>query len=319
MLAEEMGGGVGTPTARLEESARTVAHLPGCRTHLDAALAYAARSWPVFPLKPSDKVPLIAKAAGGRGVHDATTDRDQIEAWWTRWPQANIGLAAGVAFWVLDADYGGFFATEPDGADTITYLQREFGPLPRTVKQYTGGLGWQWFFRPDPRIRNGVKVLPGLDTRSTGGYVCAPPSLHPSGYTYRWIVPPEAAEIATAPEWLIRILGPDEPKAAPPRPVRPGNLSRYAEAALHSACEAIASAPPGTQESTLNSESYSIGRLVGGGVIPHSIAAAELADAGTRMQCQPGRRPWTRSEIARHVERSLAAGARNPRISEPRP
>src|SRR5690242_2109256 len=121
-----------------------------------AALAYAGHGWPVFPLKPRDKIPLIPKAAGGNGVHDATTDTEQITAWWTAHPDANIGLAAGVAFWVLDADYKGFFTDEPDGADTIAVLQHRFGRLPPTTRQYTGGMGWQLFFQPDTRIKNGV-------------------------------------------------------------------------------------------------------------------------------------------------------------------
>src|SRR4051812_49746069 len=107
----------------------------------DAALAYAARGWPLFPLKPREKTPLISKADGGNGVKDATTDPAAIEAWWTACPEANIGLACGAAFFVLDADFLGFPADEPDGADTVTALQRRFGKLPPTVKQYTGGLG----------------------------------------------------------------------------------------------------------------------------------------------------------------------------------
>jgi hypothetical protein len=43
-----------------------------------AALAYAGLGWPVFPLKPRDKIPLIPKDEGGNGVHDASTDPDQI-------------------------------------------------------------------------------------------------------------------------------------------------------------------------------------------------------------------------------------------------
>ena len=153
---------------------------------LDNALAYAARGWPVFPLRPGDKVPLIPKAAGGNGVHDATTDPAQIRLWWGRWPAANIGLAAGVTFWVLDVDYEGFFVEEPDGADTLRALQARFDKLPPTVRQYTGGLGWQWFFKPDPRIRNGVKVLPGLDT--------APPAV--TSWRRRRCIPTRAAPTA---------------------------------------------------------------------------------------------------------------------------
>jgi hypothetical protein len=281
---------------------------------LDHALAYAARGWPVFPLRPREKVPLIPKAAGGNGVHDATTDPDRIRAWWTPHPTANVGLAAGAAFWVLDVDYAGFLAEEPDGADTITALQRRFGRLPPTVRQYTGGMGWQWFFKPDPRIRNGVRVLPGLDTRSTGGYVVAPPSVHPSGRTYRWIVGPDQGEVATAPEWLATLLAPAEPPPAPRRPIAPANLSRYAAAALAKACERIGGTPPGAQNEALNSEAFGIGQLVGGGIIPREQARDELVIAGCGMRSQAGKRPWTRSEVAWRIDRALTAGTRNPRM-----
>jgi Bifunctional DNA primase/polymerase, N-terminal len=39
-----------------------------------------------------------------RGVKDATTNRARVLAWWTRHPQANIGLATGHRFDVLDVD-----------------------------------------------------------------------------------------------------------------------------------------------------------------------------------------------------------------------
>jgi hypothetical protein len=166
----------------------------------EAALVYARRDWPVFPLKPRDKVPLIPKPEGGNGVHDATTDPDRIRAWWEGHPTANIGLACGPSFWVLDVDYKGFFTDEPDGADTLLALRRRFGPLPSTVRQYTGGLGWQHLFQPDPRIRNGVKVLPGIDTRAAGGYMAPtqqlchqPPFRVRSGRRCAWPCPARTA------------------------------------------------------------------------------------------------------------------------------
>ena len=80
--------------------------MSGPPTMLAAALAYAARGWPVFPLKPRDKVPAIPKTEGGSGFYDATTDPAVIRRWWERWPDANVGLATGAAagFVVLDVD-----------------------------------------------------------------------------------------------------------------------------------------------------------------------------------------------------------------------
>jgi hypothetical protein len=281
-----------------------------------AALGYAELGWPVLPLRPGQKEPLIR---GGHGCLDATTNPARIEAWWRREPDANIGLACGDAFWVLDADCGGWDIESPDGADSLVYLTESFGKLPRTVRQYTGGMGWQWLWAPDARVRNGVKVLPGLDTRSTAGYVVAPPSLHPSGRHYHWIEGPGGVEIASAPPWLLTLLAPPPEPAQHYEPRSVGNLSRYATAALESACRTIERAVPGEQNATVNGQSFSIGQLVGGGVIPRSEARSALVAAGTRMSNQQGKRPWSHGEIARLVDRALASGASNPRSPETRP
>ena len=54
---------------------------------LHAALRYADLGYSVFPCAPSGKVPLTP-----RGFKDATTDAVQIEAWWEKHPDANIGI-----------------------------------------------------------------------------------------------------------------------------------------------------------------------------------------------------------------------------------
>ena len=68
---------------------------------LDAALAYAARGWPVFACG-RDKKPLTA-----RGVLDATTNVARITAMWANHPDANIAFHPGGIDWmVLDDDPG---------------------------------------------------------------------------------------------------------------------------------------------------------------------------------------------------------------------
>src|SRR5688572_652952 len=69
-----------------------------------AALDYAARCWPVFPVDPNSKKPIGRLAP--HGFKDATTDRAQIEAWWRQRPDAMIGVPTGKAtgVFVLDVD-----------------------------------------------------------------------------------------------------------------------------------------------------------------------------------------------------------------------
>src|SRR4051812_46368242 len=65
----------------------------------NAALWYAEHGWPIFPLRPHGKTPLTA-----HGFKDATTDTGTVRDWWTATPDANIGVATGVLFDVIDVD-----------------------------------------------------------------------------------------------------------------------------------------------------------------------------------------------------------------------
>ena len=62
---------------------------------LDAALRYAARGWPVFPVRfnrdpDARKVPLTA-----HGMNDATRDETTIREWWRKWPNAVPSILTG--------------------------------------------------------------------------------------------------------------------------------------------------------------------------------------------------------------------------------
>jgi len=63
---------------------------PGRNPLLSAALGYARRGWHVFPIKAGTKDrPLVSWGS------EATADAAKIERWWSRWPDANVGVATG--------------------------------------------------------------------------------------------------------------------------------------------------------------------------------------------------------------------------------
>lgn len=149
---------------------------------LDAALLYASWGWPVFPLRPQSKVP-----ATRHGFKDATTDRDRIEAWWKRHPDANIGLPTGLAFDVIDIDV-------PAGVGAFAKLAAADGEIHGHVATSSGGA--HFYVAPTGR---GNSAGGGVDYRGLGGYVVAPPStLGPPGRSWSWVYRPSPIITAAA-------------------------------------------------------------------------------------------------------------------------
>jgi hypothetical protein len=168
---------------------------------IEDARKVVSRGMAVTPCK--GKIPLTP-----HGCLDATTDLAQIEEWWTQWPDANIAIVTGAknGIFVVDID------ADKDGEGSIKKLEREHFALPPTVEVITGGGGRHLYFRlPDfdeaSAIKNSAsKLAPGIDIRGEGGYVIAPPSIHPdTKRAYRWSVD-SAGEFADAPVWLIALI-----------------------------------------------------------------------------------------------------------------
>ncbi|MGP1348465.1 MAG: bifunctional DNA primase/polymerase [Stomatobaculum sp.] len=147
----------------------------------EQALKYAARGFAVFPLKPRDKRP-----ATHNGFNDATTDTQQVRKWWEENPSYNIGIATGGAsknLLVVDLD-----EDEAKGCHGIEickewFRQRGIDP-PMTAVVKTGRGGMHLYYYGVYGCKTGV--YKGVDVRGNGGYVVAPPSVHPNGNTYEW-------------------------------------------------------------------------------------------------------------------------------------
>ena len=157
----------------------------------DAALGYASRGIPVLPLhypllhhrgiQPDDRQlahPAVGIGCSCRdpdcgqigkhplgvlvphGLKEATTNRARVLAWWTHQPQANIGLACGHRFDVLDVN-------GPTGAQAIRafagqHALHSSGPLVRT-----GGGGWHYCEGEQGRCAR-RRPRPGLTLGTSG-------------------------------------------------------------------------------------------------------------------------------------------------------
>lgn len=139
---------------------------------LEAALGYAQRGWPVFPVVPRSKLPKIKD-----WPDTATTDPEQISRWWRATPSANVGIVTGGRSGLVVVD------VDPGRGGQVERLLAEY-PTGSIVR--TGGGGFHLYYAaPDHEVRNRVTEK-GLDVRGERGFVVAPPSVHKSGGVYEW-------------------------------------------------------------------------------------------------------------------------------------
>jgi len=136
-----------------------------------AARSLAAAGVPVFPCVVEGKRPLTR-----RGFLDACSDPEQVAAWWSRTPEANIGIPTGAASGVVvvDVDVHG----PQDGRAayqraTDAGLVDGAGLLVRTP---TGGAHVYFPATPGREQRSWQAATAGVDFRGDGGYIIAPPS-----------------------------------------------------------------------------------------------------------------------------------------------
>jgi Bifunctional DNA primase/polymerase, N-terminal len=295
----------------------------------DAAVGYAARGIPVLPLHyslahrtglqpvPGNPQPAAERASCScrdpacgqvakhplgslvpHGVKDATINRARILAWWTRHPQANIGLATGHRFDVLDVD-------GPAGAQAIRELAathgfQSSGPLVRT-----GGGGWHLYLAPTGLGNVCPAGLAHVDWRGRGGYVVAPPSRHASGHPYQWAA---GRDLDTATECvpvvLLERLQPrqrQQPTGLVQLPAgASGSDGRYARVALAEELARVAAAPVGQRNRQLWESTRNLYNLVATGALDHRDVDQGLLAAAERCGLL--------AEEPRQTYRTLASG-----------
>lgn len=164
----------------------------------EAALDCLARGWSVVALRPRDKRPLFPWEA----LQHDRANAASVRHWFQHWPDANLGIVTGSVSGIVVVDID----PAHGGERSLAELERGHGPLPATLEAATGGGGRHLYFRhPGGSLRNRAGIRPGIDLRGDGGYVVAPPSIHPNGQRYAWRPghSPDRIGPAALPSWLL--------------------------------------------------------------------------------------------------------------------
>jgi Trp operon repressor len=169
------------------------------------AIALRRLGWGVLPLKPASKVPLVS----WRELQRRRLEEHEIISLFERHPDANIGVVTGRVSQLLVLDC--------DAPEIVQRLGVSETPIAETAR------GRHYYFElPKANIRSVAGIAEGLDIRAEGGYVVAPPSVHPSGKRYEWLIPPRGLDPygalpAPPPQWLMELLS---KRRSHSRPVR---------------------------------------------------------------------------------------------------
>jgi DNA polymerase-1 len=196
----------------------------GHNSLLSAALGYHDAGIPVFPLcspawgphthydTASKKQVECPETSWGkhplvrwRQFQTVLPSREKVERWWTRWSDANIGMATGHLSGLVVGDFDGHVAVQ----------EAKRRGLPSTAFVRTGKPGGQhhYFAWSDDAPRNFAGAVGGIDYRGEGGYVVLPPSRHYLGPYYAW-GSPLVAQLPELPLWFAELK--NERRQKPP-------------------------------------------------------------------------------------------------------
>ena len=161
--------------------------MDGTMTTATTANDYRERGWSPIPVKIQSKEPKLPK---GHPFLRRKPTEEEFAGFDFRHNVAIVtGRISGLI--VLDDD---------DGGETLRKNRWHVPPTP-TVKTRRG---WQYYLQCPADGFPTFDLTPKVDVRGDGAYAVAPPSVHPSGTVYEWLISPDEAEPAEPPAWLVK-------------------------------------------------------------------------------------------------------------------
>ena len=228
----------------------------------------------LFPIQKGTKKPAIS------GWNDqATQAGEQTEKWKKDYPECNWGIACGPSgLVVVDVD--------PQGHDHFLQMDIEHG-FPETYAVSTPRGGYHYYFKGT--TRNRVHMLPGIDIRSSGGYVLGPGSWV-DGKPYRLMID---KPIAPAPKWLLDMIGkPKEKDAQATEITSVDNLIDARRAATY-----LSSVKPAIEGQGGDMHTYTVACSVRDLGISKELCLDLMQDL-FNSRCQP---PWDERELSAKI------------------
>lgn len=246
----------------------------------------------VIRLKKQDKTP----AMDWKAQQSQRQSKADAEALFKE-HDGNVGIVTGAVSGVVVLDID----DNKGGSASLVGTELPMTPHVRT------GSGWHYYYKhPGRQLRNFAGKLKGVDLRADGGYVVAPPSIHPNGKQYSWNVSPEACAFAEMPGWLLDLCGDND------NAIRPKSETTAYGAAWLKECEVLADAAEGTRNDKLNTVACKAGSLIAGGQLDEAEAVNAMLDACRRNGLMADGDKAVRDTI----KSGLEAGFKRPRVPE---
>ena len=154
---------------------------------------YQEKGFSFFPLRKRSKKPIFEWLAW----QTRRPSPEEVKTWQDQGLLNQVAIVCGAisGIVVLDVDDKEVF----DAWVSEKKLHMPASPTVRTAK------GWHVYFKhPGGKVKNAVKKIPGADLKADGGYVVAPPSIHPDGTAYEWVefLGLDDVDLAEPPSWL---------------------------------------------------------------------------------------------------------------------
>jgi hypothetical protein len=162
---------------------------------LQYAESYLSKGFSVIPVKAKQKSPAVR----WKEFQFRNPTHKELMTWFGHKSRYGIAIVTGKISGICVMDFDSLEA----------YQEAERKGLPETPIVKTSK-GFHLYFRYADGMRN-FQMNNGLlriDIRGDGGYVVAPPSVHPSGHRYEWVEGKSLDDLPLAelPEWIMREL-----------------------------------------------------------------------------------------------------------------